>query len=281
MLVMALKVTQWCCSSCSTFNYTDKETQPCTNCHCLDSQNNLKRASALYLLGNIAKPSVNLIPLKKPFFIYPLAAPLVTYQSIENTDNDLIYVYFRIDLYDVKGIEKYHIEKVKFDVGNNTESFVLHSLTPYYNVFTKQFNKRQYNGVYNMDICVKCYGSERVSSKQRIQMNLCHTPVPLPLPVPSLIGITSDLEVDDKVFVEQKNFESMSVKELKEECRKYRFYVSGNKTELILRLRKPLEYINQRKREYHKKKYGKSNKRLIFSNYIWKNGKILEKKGIN
>eukprot|EP01084_Bolivina_argentea_P080314 145513_1 len=163
---------KWKCSSCSTENLGDRNHVLCVKCFTLDSDVNLYRAKALYMLGNIEKPSTALIPLKIPFFVSPLSPPIITFTK--NLTNDGIWINFEIDIYDNKGNEKYHIERVKFDLSKNNSyhsTFTKHSLSPYYNVFPKFFNK-PYHASYSLDVYVKCYKSNRVSPKQILQFDL-------------------------------------------------------------------------------------------------------------
>eukprot|EP01084_Bolivina_argentea_P172377 298592_1 len=162
----------WKCTSCSTKNDTDRNHVPCKNCYTLDSEINLYRARALYILGNVDTISSALIPLKTPFFIYPLAPPIVAFtKSIKDKG---IWINFLIDLYDSKHIEKYHIEKVKFDLSKNgkfNSTFIVHSLSPYSNIFSRFFDQ-PYFGSYTVDIFAKCYRSNSVSPKQTLKFTL-------------------------------------------------------------------------------------------------------------
>ena len=55
-------------------------------------------------------------------------------------------------------------------------------------------------------------------------------------------------ENDDKRSVKSgvKSFESMTLKELKAECKKKNLKISGKKTNLIERLENPLKYVKKR-----------------------------------
>eukprot|EP01083_Nonionella_stella_P147992 467807_1 len=108
------KQLNWKCRSCGTTNNNNRNTNPCTSCHVLESNTNLKRARELYILGNIKSESVRLLPLKIPFFIYPLSAPDVEY-NVEHNAHETI-IHFEVELWDERRIEFYHIEAIRVDV---------------------------------------------------------------------------------------------------------------------------------------------------------------------
>eukprot|EP01084_Bolivina_argentea_P307154 530844_1 len=179
-----MSLNKWTCSSCLTINNNnDKNIIPCSKCHILNSETNLYRAKCLYLLGNIEKPIASLLPLKTPFFIYPLAAPIVTItKDIKYDDGWLpqsVWLHFEIDyLYDIKHTEMYHIEQVKFEMyelnkihKQKYSEFVIHNLTPYYNIFSK-FIAKPYYGEFSVNIYVKCYGSNQISPMATLNFDL-------------------------------------------------------------------------------------------------------------
>eukprot|EP01083_Nonionella_stella_P215096 774482_1 len=118
----------WTCRSCGTTNNSNRNVKPCANCYILESDTNQKRARELYLLGNIKNESVRLLPLKIPFFIYPLSAPEVQY-NVEYKDHE-IFIHFEVDLWDERRIEFYHIEAIKIDVESRSEASTIIQNTP-------------------------------------------------------------------------------------------------------------------------------------------------------
>eukprot|EP01083_Nonionella_stella_P107882 313022_1 len=159
----------WICISCGTTNNRNRNGNPCTNCHILESDTNLKRARELYILGNIKSESVRLLPLKTPFFIYPLSAPEVQYHVEYKEDYEML-IHFEVELWDERRIEFYHIEAIKIDVESRSEaSTIIQNTTPYNNAFV--FHHKQLTsstGSYTFDIYAKCYHSTRVSPKQPV-----------------------------------------------------------------------------------------------------------------
>eukprot|EP01083_Nonionella_stella_P136975 416914_1 len=170
------KQLTWNCRSCDTTNTSDRNVKPCTKCHILESDTNLKRARELYILGNIENESVRLLPLKTSFFIYPLSAPDVRY-NVEYKENQEIFIHFDVELWDDRRIEFYHIEAIKIDVESQSiSSTIIQNATPYNNRFTfhfKEFDKSGFQTLFQtFNIYAKCYNSTRVSPKREVTIFL-------------------------------------------------------------------------------------------------------------
>jgi hypothetical protein len=202
--------------------------------------------------------------------------------------NDVITVDFTITLFDRSGAS-YGIDAVKFDINN--KSFIVHGKSSKNVNITAQFNKRDYNGIYLVDIVAKCYNSGRLSPKKTIYLNLCNNSSPTSNNNTTnnyssntsnnntTNNYSSNWTVNPQTISESanlpKNFALMTVDELKKECRKCNFPVSGIKSNLVKRLTKPDAFIMDLKRTFHQKKYGDS-KRFLVKNYLWKNGKVVD-----
>eukprot|EP01084_Bolivina_argentea_P121985 216191_1 len=169
---------EWKCSSCSFINSSNRNIIPCRNCLNLDSDTNLKRARALYILGNITKPSVSLIPLKTPFFIYPLSPPMIShilnYDCERDTSN--VMIYFNVELWDTKNIEKYHIESIKVDYFADTAnsnrkklSTIIYNRSPYNHIFCVHIENVKQT-VKTFEIDAKCYNSRYIAPKTKYQI---------------------------------------------------------------------------------------------------------------
>eukprot|EP01083_Nonionella_stella_P234107 824268_1 len=157
----------WICISCGTTNNRNRNGNPCTNCHILESDTNLKRARELYILGNIKSESVRLLPLKTPFFIYPLSAPEVRY-NVEYKEDYEMLIHFEVELWDERRIEFYHIEAIKVDVESQSiPSSVIQNTTPYNNTFIYNFIEFE-SGFQTFDIYTKCAQSTHVSPKRTV-----------------------------------------------------------------------------------------------------------------
>eukprot|EP01083_Nonionella_stella_P234106 824267_1 len=157
----------WICISCGTTNNRNRNGNPCTNCHILESDTNLKRARELYILGNIKSESVRLLPLKTPFFIYPLSAPEVQYHVEYKEDYEML-IHFEVELWDEKRIEFYHIEAIKVDVESRSiPNIIVQNTTPYNNTFIYNFIEFE-SGFQTFDIYTKCAQSTHVSPKRTV-----------------------------------------------------------------------------------------------------------------
>eukprot|EP01083_Nonionella_stella_P175018 608174_1 len=161
------KQLTWNCRSCDTTNTSDRNVKPCTKCHILESDTNLKRARELYILGNIENESVRLLPLKTSFFIYPLSAPEVRY-NVEYKEDYEMLIHFEVELWDERRIEFYHIEAIKVDVESQSiPSSVIQNTTPYNNTFIYNFIEFE-SGFQTFDIYAKCAQSTHVSPKRTV-----------------------------------------------------------------------------------------------------------------
>eukprot|EP01084_Bolivina_argentea_P315682 546976_1 len=176
MLSLSIHSNQkWKCPTCASNNQSNRNVIPCRNCHILQSDNNLKRANELFLLEQIILPSVALIPLKIPFFIYPLA-PLFILQHSVQYKGTAASINLEIELWDNRHIENYHIESIKIvsfpTIGNSytTSNTVINNKTPYCKQFVYHINN--YYGFHTFDIYAKCYGSTRISPKKSLQITL-------------------------------------------------------------------------------------------------------------
>eukprot|EP01083_Nonionella_stella_P234110 824275_1 len=159
----------WICISCGTTNNRNRNGNPCTNCHILESDTNLKRARELYILGNIKSESVRLLPLKTPFFIYPLSAPEVQYHVEYKEDYEML-IHFEVELWDEKRIEFYHIEAIKVDVESRSiPNIIVQNTTPYNNTFIYNFIEFE-SGFQTFDIYTKCAQSTHVSPKRTVSI---------------------------------------------------------------------------------------------------------------
>mmetsp|Transcript_32676 Transcript_32676/g.52311 ORF Transcript_32676/g.52311 Transcript_32676/m.52311 type:complete len:520 (-) Transcript_32676:305-1864(-) len=95
----------WECSNCGHDCRSSRNDKACAVCGVLDSDRNRIKANAFYKFGIINSPHTSLLPKDVPFFIYPMAAPKVSYYL--KRERDVVWIRFHVQLFDTAGSTEY------------------------------------------------------------------------------------------------------------------------------------------------------------------------------